>query len=71
MAKILVLATKLGTEYELIPRVVYSAQVFDDENSSEAVWTCIHEHRTAAEAQMCGVEFLTDRPLHRRRRGAA
>jgi hypothetical protein len=67
MAKIRVLATRLGTEYELLPRVVYAAQVFDDENAREAVWTCIHEHKSAVDAQMCGVRFVTDRP----RRGAA
>ena len=71
MAKIRVLATRLGIEYELLPRTVYTAQVFEDENDAEAVWTCIHEHKTAVEAQLCGVEFVTDRQLNRRERGAA
>ena len=71
MAKIRVLATRLGIEYELLPRVVYAAQVFEDVNNSEAVWTCIHEHRTAVEAQLCGVEFVTDRRLNKGDRGAA
>jgi len=71
MAKIRVLATKRGSEDELVPRTVYSAQVFEAENESEAVWTCIHEHKSAIDAQLCGIEFVTDRSLDRRHRGAA
>ena len=71
MAKIRILATKLGIEYELVPRVIYTAEVYEDGNDSEPVWTCIHEHKNALDAQLCGVEFLTDRPAGRRRRGAA
>jgi hypothetical protein len=71
MAKIRVLATRLGTEYELVPRIAYAAQVFEDSNDIDAVWTCIHEHKTAVDAQLCGVEFVTDRGLNRGQRGAA
>lgn len=71
MSKIRVLATKLGIEYELVPRTVYTAQVFADGNDGEAVWTCVHQHKSAIDAQMCGVEFVTERSVDRRHRGAA
>ena len=71
MSKIRVLATKLGSEDELLPRLTYTAEVFDDGNDSEPVWTCVHEHKTPIAAQLCGVEFLTDRPVNRRHKGAA
>lgn len=55
MAKIRVLVAKLGIEHELVPRTVYTAQVFGEGNDDEPVWTCIHEHKTAIDAQLCGV----------------
>lgn len=69
MARVRVLATDLSGESEPVPRIVYAAQVFEDLNEAEPVWVCIHEHNTTVAAQLCGVQFLTDRLLGRRRRG--
>ena len=51
-----------------VPRVFYTAQIFEDDNDTEPVWTCIHEHGTTVAAQLCGVQFITDRVLGHRRR---
>ena len=37
-----------------------------DDDDRVAVWTCIHEHKSAIDAQLCGVEFLTSRPRYTR-----
>ena len=68
MARVRVLTTDRSDKSVPVHRATYTAQVFEDFNESEPVWVCIHEHKTHMAAQMCGVQFLTDRLLGRRKR---
>ena len=69
MARVQVLATTpTEEEPEATPRIFYVAQIFEDNHDAEPVWSCIHEHKTTMAAQLCGVQFLTDRLLGRRKR---
>lgn len=69
MARVQVLAATPHDEGGAAPRIFYAAQIFEDNNDTLPVWTCIHEHRTTVAAQLCGVQFITDRLLGRRKRG--
>ena len=71
MARVRVLAVRMGGDGSQSARLSYSAQIYDDGNDAEPVWTCIHDHRTPIEAQLCGVQFITDQPTFRRQSGAA
>ncbi len=66
MARVRVLAWRLGNERAPIPRLAYSAQIYEDGSDVEPVWTCIHDHRTPIEAQACGLQCLADRTYRRR-----
>lgn len=68
MARVKVLAARVSGEKIGVPNFVYTAQIFEDLNDAEPIWVCVHEHRTTMAAQLCGVQFLTDRLLVRRRR---
>lgn len=67
MARVQVLAATPAVDGDAAPRIFYTAQIFED-NDAEPVWTCIHEHSTTVAAQLCGVQFITDRLLGRGRR---
>jgi hypothetical protein len=73
MARVRVLAERSSGDLGAVPRPHFSAQIFEDRNDREPVWTCTHDHGSAIDAQLCGVQFLTDRLTGRRRpaKGAA
>jgi len=71
MARVRVLAWKLGIDRVQVPRLAYSAQIYEDADDDTPVWTCIHEHRTPVDAQLCGIQFLTDRAVGHPKRGVA
>lgn len=68
MARVQVLAATPTDGGDAMRGIFYAAQIFEDNDDAEPVWTCIHEHRTTVSAQLCGVQFLTDRLLGRARR---
>jgi hypothetical protein len=45
----------------------YCAEIYEDFYALEPIWTCRHDHRSAVEAQLCGVRFLTDTLVKGRR----
>jgi len=71
MAIVRILATRIPPDGKQPPNMVYRAQIFENADDDDASWTCIHEHRAAAQAQLCGIGFLTDRRAIRHNRGAA
>jgi hypothetical protein len=73
MARVRVLAERPAFLIAMDPRPKFSAQVYEDFNESKPVWTCTHSHGSAIDAQLCGVQYLTDRVVgwRRSRPGAA
>jgi hypothetical protein len=70
MARVRVLAAKVGSDRVPVPRLVYTAQLYEDDKA-DPLWTCIHGHPSPIDAQACGVQHLNDLLYMRRRTGAA
>ncbi len=71
MAIVRILATKIPSEGPQPWDVAYRAQIFERADDGAASWVCSHQHHSAARAQLCGVEFLTERRSMTRKRGVA
>ena len=65
MARVKVLAVRLGSDRAPVGRIAYTAQVYVDDYATDPLWLCSHDHNTPVEAQTCGVQYLTDRLVGR------
>jgi hypothetical protein len=67
MARVRVLAERPAAAVDTDPRRTFTALVYEDYDEARPVWSCRHRHGSALEAQLCGVRYLTDRLVGRRR----
>ena len=68
VARVRVLAIRAaGSDRAQAHRPTYTAQILEEGNDVEPVWTCIHGHPTPIAAHACGLEHLANRLTRARR----